>query len=130
MSETTDKNPKSASSDENITKPIHKDRSLTELEQRVRRLEKRIKNNERFGKTFADSLASQVVMIDAVTAVVRRSLKEDADVHAELSAAIKEYDHRKISRWFSGFLGVLFRVAALCVAAFMGAFLYWVFSGQ
>lgn len=138
MSETTDKNHKPASSDEKNKKDETtikttrnpKDRQIADLEQRLRRLEKRIKNNERFGKTLNDCLSSQVVAIDAVTAIVRRSLKEDAEVHAELSAAIKEYDRHKITRWFCGFFGVLFRVVALCVAAFMGAFLYWVFSGQ
>lgn len=130
MSETTDKNAKPTSSDENTVKPSHKDRRTADLEQRLSRLEKRVKNNERFGKTFTDCLSSQVVAIDAVTAVVRRSLREDAEIHSELSAAIKEYDRHKISRWFSGFFGVFFRVAALCVAGFMGAFIYWVFSGK
>lgn len=129
MSKTTDKN---ANADEVSSPKTQKpeDRHLKELEQRLRRLEKRLKNNERFGKTFADCLGSQVVAIEAVTATVRRSLREDADVHDELSAAIKEYDRHKIRRWFSGFFGALFRILALAAAAFMGAFIYWVFSGQ
>jgi hypothetical protein len=133
MSETTDKNPKTASSDdksEKITKTNQKDRHIADLEQRLRRLEKRVKSNERFGKTLEDCLASQVVAADAVTAVVRRSLREDAELHDELRFAIKEYDSRKFSRWFTGFLGVLFRVTVVAVAAFMGAFIYWAFSGQ
>jgi len=136
MSENTDKNHQPASSDENLVKsntkdqPNTKDRRIADLEQRLRRLEKRIKTNERFGNTFADCLSSQVVAIDAVTAVVRRSLQEDSEIHTELADAIKEYDAHKFSRWLTGFLGFLFRVAALCVAAFMGAFIYWVFSGQ
>lgn len=132
MSETTDKNHKSpsASSDGKTQKTVNKDRRISDLEQRLRRLEKRTKNNERFGKTFSDCLSSQVVAIDAVTAIVRRSLREDSEIQDELSAAIKDYDRHKITRWFSGFLGVVFRVAALCSAGFMGAFIYWVFSGQ
>lgn len=135
MSETVDKNPKTASSDEKAEKttktgPSSKDRRIADLEQRLRRLEKRIKNNERFGKTLNDCLSSQVVAIDAVSAVVRRSLKEDAETHAELSAAIREYDRHKVSRWLSGFFGMIFRIAVICVALFMGAFIYWVFSGQ
>lgn len=132
MSETTDKNHKTSTPDEkNQQNPQKdKDRRIADLEQRLRRLEKRTKNNERFGKTFADCLSSQVIAIDAVAAVVRRSLKEDAETHDELRAAIKEYDRRKISRWFSGFFGVLFRILALAIAVFVGAFIHWVFSGQ
>jgi len=130
MSENADKNNKPASSDEKQLESNAKDRRIADLEQRLRRLEKRVKTNERFGKTFADCLSSQIVAIDAVTAIVRRSLQEDSEIHAELTDAIREYDAHKFSCWLTGFLGVLFRVTALCVAGFMGAFIYWVFSGQ
>lgn len=130
MSETVDKNNKPASANENTHKPNPKDRRIADLEQRLSRIEKRVKNNERFAKTFADCASSQIIAIDAITEVVRRGLREDSEIHEEISSAIKEYDRRKITRWFSGFLGVLLRVAALCVAGFMGAFIYWVFSGQ
>ncbi len=109
---------------------IKKENRLADLEQRLTRIEKRTKNNERFAHTFAGCLSTQVIAIDAVTEVLRRSLREDAVVHEELSAAIREYDKHKIRRWLSGFFGVLLWVVSVMVAAVVGAFIYWVFSGQ
>lgn len=109
---------------------VKKDNRITELEQRLSRIEKRTKSNERFARTFAGCLSTQVLAIDAVTDVVRRSLREDAIVHDELSAAIKIYDKHKIRRWFSGFLGVFLWLGSVMAAAVVGAFIYWVFSGM
>lgn len=103
---------------------------LKDLEQRLLRLEKRTKNNERFARTFSGCLDTQVLAIDAVTSVMRRALREDATIHDELWDAIKRYDRHKVHRWFSGFCGVLFRVLVVAVAGFMGAFIYWVFCGK
>lgn len=109
---------------------VKKDNKITDLEQRLTRLEKRLKSNERFGRTLATTLTTQVVAIDAVNEVLTRGLLQDAKVHDVLLAAIKEYDNRKVQRWLSGFFGVLFKLLALALAAFVGAFIYWVFSGQ
>lgn len=109
---------------------IKKDNRITDLEQRLSRIEKRTKSNERFARTFAGCLSTQVLAIDAVTDVVRRSLREDAMVHDELTAAIKVYDKHKIRRWFSGFLGVFLWLGSVMAAAVVGAFIYWVFSGM
>jgi len=102
---------------------IKKDNRITDLEQRLSRIEKRTKSNERFARTFAGCLSTQVD-------VVRRSLREDAIVHDELTAAIKVYDKHKIRRWFSGFLGVFLWLGSVMAAAVVGAFIYWVFSGM
>ena len=109
---------------------IKKDNRITDLEQRLSRIEKRTKSNERFARTFAGCLSTQVLAIDAVTEVVRRSLREDAIVHDELTAAIKVYYKHKIRRWFSGFLGVFLWLGSVMAAAVVGAFIYWVFSGM
>lgn len=103
---------------------------ITDLDQRMKRLEKRVKNNERFAQTFANCLDTQIVAADAVTEVVRRSLYEDAIVHDELVEAIKLYDKHKIRRFFSGFFGVLLWIVSVMLAAVVGAFIYWVFSGK
>ena len=109
---------------------IKKDNKITDLEQRLSRIEKRTKNNERFARTFANSLSTQVLAVDAVTDTMVRALRENAAVHDELSMAIKEYDKHKIRRWFSGFFGVLLWIASVTVAAVVGAFIYWMFSGK
>ncbi len=109
---------------------LKKDNKLSDLDQRLVRLERRLKSNERFARTFAGCLSTQVLAIDAVTEIVRRSLREDAILHDELSEAIAAYDKRKVRRWFSGFLGVLFWLATVMLAAVVGAFIYWLFSGK
>lgn len=109
---------------------IKKENRLGDLEQRLARIEKRTKSNERFARTFASCLETQVVVVDAVTDVLRHALREDAVIQDELTAAIKQYDHHKFRRWMSGFCGVLLWIGSVATAAFMGAFIYWVFSGQ
>lgn len=107
---------------------VKKENRLSDLEQRLGRLEKRLKSNERFARTFAGCLSTQVIAIDAVTDIVRRGLREDVIIHEELSTALKDYDKRKFRRWFSGFLGVLLWVVSVAAAAGVGAFIQWVFS--
>ena len=109
---------------------IKKDNKIAELEQRLSRIEKRTKSNERFARTLSECLGTQVYAIDAVAGVLRRSLREDAVVQDELMAAIKDYDKHKFRRWLSGFCGVLLWVGSVTLAVFIGAFVYWVFSGQ
>lgn len=109
---------------------IKKDNKITELEQRLSRLEKRTKSNERFARTLSECLGTQVYAIDAVAGVLRRSLREDAVVQDELMAAIRDYDKHKFRRWLSGFCGVLLWVGSVTLAVFVGAFIYWIFSGQ
>lgn len=107
-----------------------KDNRLKEFEQRLTRLEKRIKNNERFAHTFVDCVSTQVTAIDAINAVLCRGLRDNTDIQEELMLAIKTYDQHKIRRFFSGLFGVIMWVASVMVAAVVGAFIYWVFSGQ
>ena len=109
---------------------IINDYSITEIEQRLSRLEKRTKSNERFARTLSECLGTQVYAIDAVAGVLRRSLREDAVVQDELMAAIRDYDKHKFRRWLSGFCGVLLWVGSVTLAVFVGAFIYWIFSGQ
>lgn len=109
---------------------IKKDNRIAELEQRLSRIEKRTKSNERFARTLSECLGTQVYAIDAVAGVLRRSLREDAVVQDELMAAIKDYDKHKFRRWLSGFCGVLLWVGSVTLAVFVGAFIYWLFSGQ
>ena len=109
---------------------IKKENRLTDLEQRLTRIEKRTKSNERFARTFAGCLSTQILAIDAVTDVLRRALREDAVIQDELTAAIRHYDKHKFRRWCSGFLSVLMWILSVMVAAFAGAFIYWVFSGK
>lgn len=109
---------------------LKKDAKIADLEQRLSRLEKRLKPNERFARTFATCMDTQVIAIDSVTRVFRRALKTDAETAAELSAAIHEYDRHKFRRWLSGFGGVFLWVGSVCAAAFIGAFIYWIFSAN
>ncbi len=109
---------------------LKKDAKIADLEQRLSRLEKRLKSNERFARTFANCMDTQVIAIDSVTRVFRRALKTDAETAAELSAAIHEYDRHKFRRWLSGFGGVFLWVGSVCAAAFIGAFIYWIFSAN
>lgn len=109
---------------------IKKDSKIADLELRLSRLEKRTKSNERFARTFANCLDTQVNAVDAVVDVIRRSLREDAVVHDELSLAIREYDKHKVRRFMSGFFSVLLWIVSVMLAAIVGAFIYWVFSGQ
>lgn len=109
---------------------LKKDNKIADLERRLNQLEKRLKSNERFARTFANCMDTQVVAIDAVTSVVRRALKTDAEIANDLSLAIHEYDRHKIRRWFSGFLGVFLWVGSVAAAAFIGALIYWIFSAN
>lgn len=106
------------------------EKNISELEQRLQRLEKRCKSNERLAKTLASCLDTQLVANEAVTKVVRRAIRDDVEVHDELSLALAQYDRTKFHRCFSGVLGVFFRIVALAAASFVGAFIYWAFSGQ
>ena len=134
MSKSEDTKADSAAKDTDIAEMskalIKKDNKITDLEQRLSRIEKRTKNNERFARTFANSLSTQVLAVDAVTDTMVRALRENAAVHDELSMAIKEYDKHNIRRWVSGFFGVLLWIASVTVAAVVGAFIYWMFSGK
>ncbi len=109
---------------------VKKENKIADLEQRLSRLEKRTKSNERFARTFENCLSTQVVAVDAVTDVIRRALREDNATHDELMDAIRHYDKHKFRRWFSGFTSVLLWVISVMLAACVGAFIYWVFSGQ
>lgn len=109
---------------------LKKNAKIDDLERRLTRLEKRAKTNERFARTFANCLTTQVVAVDAVTEALRHALRNDADIHEELAFAIKAYDKRKFQRWFSGFFGAILWLASIMVAAVTGAFIYWVFSGM
>ncbi len=101
-----------------------------EIERRLERLERKVNSNERFARTFAKSITTQALAADAILYVLRKSLHEDAEVREELTAAIKEYDKRKIRRWFSGFFGVVLWILSVAAAAGVGAFIYWAFSGK
>ena len=107
-----------------------KQAKITALEHRLDRLERRTKSNERFANTLSESLSTQVVAIDAVIDVLRRALRDDATIQSELMAAIKEYDKHKFRRWLSGFCSVVLWVGSVALAAFVGAFIYWIFSGK
>lgn len=146
MSEKTDKNnqnekPEQSDKPEEIVKDANapevvdarlaeKDRRIAHLEKRLGQLEKRLSSNERFARTFAMSVSTQVVAIDAVTDVVRRSLQNDAKIQHEISSAIRIYDKHKIRRWFSGVLSVVLWVASITASAFIGATIYWLFAAQ
>lgn len=130
MSEKTDKNSKTASTQPAQEKAPEAGRQIANLEKRIGQLEKRLANNERFARTFANSLSTQVVAIDAVTDVVRRSLQNDAKVQHELSTAICIYDKHKVRRWFSGTLSVLLWIISIMAAAFVGAAIHWLFAAQ
>lgn len=107
-----------------------KQTKITALERRLDRLERRTKSNERFANTLSECLSTQVVAIDAVTDVLRRSLRDDAAIQDELMAAIKDYDKHKFRRWLSGFCSVVLWVGSVALAAFVGAFIYWIYSGK
>lgn len=106
---------------------IEKTNKISELEQRLKRIEKRFKSNERLANTLAECLATQVVAIDAVSDVTRRTITTDAETHEILQKAIKTYDKHKVRRWLSGFCGVFLWVASVMSAACVGAFIYWLF---
>ena len=106
---------------------LEKTKRLTELEERLKRLEKRYKSNERLAQTLATCLSTQVVAIDAVSEVTRRTITGDAATHDVLQAAIKAYDKHKVRRWLSGFCGVLLWICSVAAAACTGAFIYWLF---
>ena len=109
---------------------IKKDHRIADLEQRLARIEKRTKSNERFAHTLSECLGTQISAVDAVAEILRRSLRNDAVVQDELMAAIRDYDRHKFRRWLSGFCGVLLWVASVTLAVFAGAFVYWIFSGR
>ncbi len=106
---------------------VERSNKLSELEQRLKRIEKRFKSNERLANTLAECLATQVVAIDAVSDVTRRTITTDAETHDILQKAIRTYDKHKVRRWFSGFCGVFLWVASVTAAACVGAFIYWLF---
>lgn len=103
---------------------------LTELEQRLKRLEKRFKSNERLATSLAECLATQIVAVDAVGEVVRRNLTDDATTAQTLEAAIKYYDKHKFRRFLSGFFSILLWIASIAAAACVGAFIYWFASSN
>ena len=107
-----------------------KEHKIALLKQRLARIEKRTKSNERFASTLSECLATQIVAVDAVTDVLRRALRDDVTLQDELMFAIKTYDKHKFRRWFSGFCGVMLWALSVALAAFIGAFIYWVFSGK
>ncbi len=111
-------------------KSLSRERRLADLERRLERVERKVNSNERFARTLSKCLGTQVQATDAVVEVVRKCLREDAELRAELTSAIKEYDKHKVTRWLTGFGGVVFRIVALAAAAFAGAFIYWVFYGM
>lgn len=99
------------------------------LGQRLSRLEKKLSSNEQVANLMVDALISQTLASEAVRDIIRRSLREDAIVHDELVLAIKSYDKAKFRRAFSGLLGVLLWMVSVGVAAVIGAFIHWTFSG-
>lgn len=133
MTKTAKKSSASTAEEETTTLSknlIKTDNKLSNIDERLTRLEKRLKSNERFARTFANCLTTQVVAIDAVTEAMRHGLQSDVEIHEELAAAIKAYDRHKVRRWFSGFFGVLLWISSVTIAAVAGAFIYWLFSGQ
>lgn len=111
-------------------KSLSRERRLADVERRLERVERKVNSNERFARTLSKCLGTQVLATDAVVEVVRKCLREDAELRDELTAAIKEYDKRKVVRWLSGLGGAVIKVVALAAAAFAGAFIYWVFCGM
>ncbi len=107
-----------------------KNHKLKDLERRIERLERKINSNERFARTMAKSVSTQALAAETILYVLRKSLHEDAEIRDELTTAIKEYDKRKIRRWFSGFFGVVLWITSVALAAGVGAFIYWAFSGK
>lgn len=97
--------------------------------QRLARLEKKLGSNEQMANLMVDVLISQTLASEAVRDIIRRSLREDAIVHDELVLAIQSYDKAKFRRAFSGFLGVLLWFMSIGIAAVVGAFIHWAFSG-
>lgn len=111
-------------------KSLSRERRLSDVERRLERIERKVNSNERFARTLSKCLNTQVLATDAVVEVVRKCLREDAELRDELTTAIKEYDKRKFTRWLTGFGGIVLKIVALAAAAFAGAFIYWVFYGM
>lgn len=107
-----------------------KDQRIKYLERRIERLERKINSNERFARTLAKSVTTQSLAANSILYVLRKGLHEDAEVRDEFVATIKAYDKHKFRRWFSGFLSVVLWLVSVAVAACVGAFIYWTFSGQ
>lgn len=106
------------------------DQKIKNLERRIERLERKINSNERFARTLAKSVTTQSLAANSILYVLRKALHEDAEIRDEFTATIKAYDRHKFRRWFSGFLSVLLWIVSVGLAACIGAFIYWTFSGQ
>ena len=103
--------------------------NLTTLTARVERLERKINSNERFARTFVRSVLSQTSATEAIRDVIRHSFREDAELRKELYAAMDTYDKRRFRKLASGFTTILLWVISIIIAAFVGAFIHWVFYG-
>ena len=109
--------------------PTQPANSLITLTARVERLERKINSNERFARTFVRSVLSQTAATEAIQDVIRHSFREDAALRKELYAAMDTYDKRRFRKIASGFTTILLWVVSVIVAAFVGAFIHWVFYG-
>ena len=125
QSASSTKSARSASSAK-ITQPTA---NLTTLTARVERLERKINSNERFARTFVRSVLSQTAATEAIQDIIRHSFREDAALRKELYAAMDTYDKRRFRKIASGFTTILLWVVSVIVAAFVGAFIHWVFYG-
>lgn len=111
-------------------KSVTKDNQILELTTRIERLERKINSNERFARTFVRSVNAQTAATDAITGIIRKSFCEDAEMRKELHFAMDQYDKRRRRKLISNIGGIIFWVLSVAVAAFVGAFIHWVFSGQ
>ena len=124
--------PKPKQSQQSAKKAVKKSiqpAEVADLEKRIVRLEKKINSNERFARTFVRSALSQTVVTEAIRHIVCQSFYEDASVRQELYAAMDEYDKRRFKKIASGITGVILWIISVIIAAFVGAFIYWVFYG-
>ncbi len=111
-------------------KVLTPEQELAALVSRIDRLEKKINSNERFARTFVRSVNAQTVATDAITEIVRKSFCEDAKMRKELHYAMDQYDKRRRRKLVFNLGSIIFWVLSVAVAAFIGAFIHWVFSGQ
>lgn len=102
----------------------------SDLDLRVARLEKKINSNERFARTFVRSFTAQTVATDAVRDLIRKSFCDDAEMRTALYAAMDTYDKRRRRKLISNLGSIILWILSVAVAAFVGAFIHWVFSGQ
>ena len=75
------------------------------------------------------SVLSQTSATEAIRDVIRHSFREDAELRKELYAAMDTYDKRRFRKLASGFTTILLWVVSIIIAAFVGAFIHWVFYG-